>query len=139
MPIKSFLTTKTKTSSETPTRIKNLHRIKRSMRSIKMIGITKTVNYLNRIYYIVKNRAIRLLLASQIYPLNKLLQSSTTQMSGVRINLVAQTMTKNNLRGKSFRLKLRKYLILRVCLKKLQQVSIRRSSKNTCYLVSRIP
>lgn len=139
MPIKSSLTTKTKTSSEAPTRIMNLHRIKRRMRSIRMIGITKTVNYLNRIYYIVKNRAIRLLLASQIYPLNKLLQSSTAQMSGVRINLVAQTMTKNNLRGKSFRLKLRKYLILRVCLKKLQQVSIRRSSKNTCYLVSRIP
>ena len=139
MPIKTSSTTKTKTSSEAPMRIKNLPRIKRNVRSIKTIGINKTVSYRNRIYYIVKNQATKLLLASQMYPPSKLSQSSTAQMSGVRINPVAQTMTKNNLRAKSSRLKLRQYLMRRVCLKKLQQVSIRRSSKNTCCPVSKIP
>ena len=139
MPIKISSTTKTKTSSEAPTIIKNLLRIKRNERSIKTIGINKTVNYRSRIYNIVKNQAIKLLLASQMYPTSKLSQLSTAQMSGVRVNPVAQTMTKNNLRAKSSRLKLRRYLIRRVCLKKLQQVSIRRSSKNTCCPVSKIP
>ena len=140
MPKKTFSSTKTKTSSEAPMRIKNLNRIKLSIQSIETMGKIKTVNYLSRIYDIVKTQASKLRLTGKMYPLNKLPQSSSTKMSGARINQVAQTMTKNsNLRAKSFKLKLLLYLIRKAYLKRLPQVSIRRSSKSTCYLVSRIP